>query len=94
VHPAGSVRGVTVASASARLAREWAARDGHFITAYAAASWYQVTVAGCGRFHAAGSPVSGSNSRPVRAARTSSARWLSASLLVMKDFDLLRPAAC
>jgi len=30
--------GVTVASASARLAREWAARDGHFITAYAVAS--------------------------------------------------------
>ena len=66
--------GVTVASASARLAREWAARDGHFITAYAVASWYQVTVAGSGRFHAAGSPVSGSNSRPIRAARTSSAR--------------------
>jgi hypothetical protein len=31
-----------VVSASARLAREWAARDGHFITAYAVASWHQV----------------------------------------------------
>ena len=40
--------GVTVASASARLARECAARDGHFIAAYAAACWYQVTVAGSG----------------------------------------------
>jgi hypothetical protein len=65
---------VTVASTSARLARECAARDGHFITAYAVACWYQVTVAGSARFHAAGSPVSGSKSRPVRAARTSSAR--------------------
>ena len=42
----------------------------------------------------AGSPVSGSNSRPIRAARTSSARKLSASLLVMNDFDRPRPAAC
>jgi len=66
--------GVTVASASATLARECAARDGHFIAAYAVACWYQVTIAGSGRFHAAGSPVSGSNSRPIRAARTSSAR--------------------
>jgi hypothetical protein len=66
--------GVTVASDSATLAREWAARDGHFIAAYAVASWYQVTVAGSGRFHVVGSPVSGSKSRPVRAARTSSAR--------------------
>jgi hypothetical protein len=66
--------GVTVASVSARLARECAASDGHFITAYAVACWYQVTVASSGRFHAVGSPVSGSKSRPVRAARTSSAR--------------------
>lgn len=65
---------MTVASASARLARECAARDGHFIAAYAVASSYQVTIAGSGRFHAVGSPVNGSKSRPIRAARTSSAR--------------------
>jgi hypothetical protein len=73
------------------LAREWAARDGHFIAAYAVACWYQVTVAGSGRFHVV--PVSGSNCRPIRAARTSSARRLPASFLVMNYFDLLRPAA-
>jgi hypothetical protein len=65
---------VTVASAAARLARECAAEDGHFITVYAVASWYQVTVAVSERFHAAGSQVSESNSGPIRAARTSSAR--------------------
>jgi hypothetical protein len=38
--------GVTVASASARLARECGARCGHFIFAYATACRYQVTVGG------------------------------------------------
>src|SRR5580658_5200164 len=47
--PPGRVSaGVTVASASATLAREWAARDGHFITVYAVASSYQLTTAGSG----------------------------------------------
>jgi hypothetical protein len=64
--------GVTVASASAMLARECAARCGHFISAYAAACWYQVTVTGSGVAHAAGSPVAGLNSWPRRGARTSS----------------------
>jgi hypothetical protein len=66
--------GVIVARASARLDRECAASSGHLAVAYEAACWYQVTVTGCGRFQAAGSPVAGSNARPVRAARTSSAR--------------------
>jgi hypothetical protein len=66
---------VTVASASARHARECGARCGHFIRAYATACWYQVvTGGGCGTAHEAGSPVAGSKSVPVRAARTSSAR--------------------
>jgi len=63
-----------VASASARLARECAARNGHFNAAYAVACWYHVTVTGSGTAHSVGSPVAGSNSRPLRAARTSSAR--------------------
>jgi hypothetical protein len=66
--------GVTVASASAKLARECGARCGHFICAYATACWYQVTVTGSGAAHAVGSPVAGSNPAPLRAARTSSAR--------------------
>ncbi len=53
--------GVTVASASARLARECGARCGHFISAYAIACWYHVTVTGSGATHAAGSPVAVSN---------------------------------
>ena len=73
--PPGRVStGVTVASASVTLAREWAPSDGHFITAYAVAPSCQVTTAGSGICHSVGSPVSGSNSRPIRAARTSSAR--------------------
>jgi hypothetical protein len=77
--PAGGLRpmsrvskGVIVASASARLARECAARCGHFISAYATACRYQVT--GSGAAHDSGSPVAGVNARPLRAARTSSAR--------------------
>jgi len=79
--PAGGVRpvsqfssGVTVASASARLARECGARCGHFISAYATACCYQVTGSGSGTAHASGSPVAGANARPLQAARTSSAR--------------------
>ena len=66
--------GVTVASASATLARECGARCGHFISAYATACRYQLTATGSAAAHAAGSPVTGSNSAPLRAARTSSAR--------------------
>jgi len=65
---------VTVASASARLARERGARCGHFTCAYATACRYQVTITGSGAAHAAGSPVTGSNPVPLRAARTRSAR--------------------
>ena len=79
--PGGGVRpvsrvssGVTVASASARLARECGARCGHFICAYATACRYQVTGSGSGAVHDPGSPVAGSNPAPLRAARTSSAR--------------------
>ena len=79
--PAGGLRpvsrvssGVTVASASARLARECGARRGHFISAYATACWYHVTVTGSAAAQHSGSPVCGANAAPRRAARTSSAR--------------------
>jgi hypothetical protein len=65
--------GVTVASASATLARERGARRGHFTCAFATACRYQVAVTGSGAAYAAGSPVARSNARPLRAARTSSA---------------------
>jgi len=67
--------GVTVASASAGMARECGARCGHFTSAYAIACWYQ------GHGHrprrclpprAHRSP--GANAIPRRAARPSSAR--------------------
>ncbi|MGD0604930.1 MAG: hypothetical protein ABSA53_15170 [Streptosporangiaceae bacterium] len=64
---------MTVAGASAMLARECAARCVHFISAYATACRYQVTVTDSGVAQAAGSPVAGLNSWPRRAARTSSA---------------------
>jgi hypothetical protein len=65
---------VMVARASARLARECADRARHFIATYATACACQVTVGRPGAAHGVGSPVTGSNSRPRRAARTSSAR--------------------
>jgi hypothetical protein len=40
----------TMASVSATLPRECAARVGHFIAAWAAAWWYQVPAIGCVRF--------------------------------------------
>ncbi|HEU5390903.1 MAG TPA: hypothetical protein VFV73_33890 [Streptosporangiaceae bacterium] len=65
---------MTAASASARLARECGARRGHFVSAYATACWYHVTVAGSAAAHDSGSPVSSADATPRRAARTSSAR--------------------
>jgi drug/metabolite transporter (DMT)-like permease len=56
---------VTVASASARLARECGARCGHFISAYATACRYQVTGSGPGAGHDSGSPVPGANASPL-----------------------------
>jgi hypothetical protein len=67
-------RGVMVARASARLARECGARCGHFISMYITACWYQVVVSGCGVGHEVGCPVAGSKAWPRRAARTNSAR--------------------
>ena len=61
-----------MAGASARLARECADRAGPFIAAYATAWTSQVTAGRAGMAHSAGSPVTGSNSRPRRAARTAS----------------------
>ena len=63
-----------VASASAIPARVQAAARGHFVAASAAACSSQLMVAASGVAQDAGSPVPGLKSRPLRAARMSSAR--------------------
>src|SRR5690606_23150345 len=81
--------GVTVARASAMLARCLAAALGHFMSAYALACSYQVgELSALSSF--AGSPVSSSNCSRLRRAVMSSERRPSAWALSLKLFECER----
>ena len=79
-------------SASAADRRDFAARSGHFIWAYAQACSYQVAVAGAARLGRAGRPVAGSNGFPSRAASLRVPRNASARALAANDLQCSRPS--
>ena len=81
-----------VVSASAVPRRDFAARSGHFICAYARACSYQVAVATAARRGQAGRPVAGSNGLPSRAASFSVPRNASARALAANDLQCSRPS--